>query len=409
MPLKVVIVGAGFGGLSAAQALAKAPVEITLIDQQNHHLFQPLLYQVATAALTPADIAVPIRHVLRRQDNVHVVMDRVTGVDTDARAVKTESGPDIAYDTLILATGATHSYFGNDDWATHAPGLKTLDDAAHLRERILRAFEQAEVVSKTDPDAARAYQSFAVIGAGPTGVEMAGAIAELASSLMRDFRSLDAAHNRVLLVEGGPRVLASFDESLSARAARDLAGLGVEVRLDTMVKDIQPGRVTTSQGDIAAQTVVWAAGVKASPAARWLGLPGGHVSVDETLRPDGHDNIYVIGDTARRNEDGAPLPGIAPVAKQQGQYVGRRIASGSDTPFKYKDAGAMATIGRNRAVAEIFGWKVTGFIGWLLWGAAHVYFLIGFRNRLFVVLQWLWAYVTWQRGVRLIINRTPKG
>ena len=409
MPLKVVIVGAGFGGLSAAQALAKAPVEITLIDQQNHHLFQPLLYQVATAALTPADIAVPIRHVLRRQDNVHVVMDRVTGVDTDARAVKTESGPDIAYDTLILATGATHSYFGNDDWATHAPGLKTLDDAAHLRERILRAFEQAEVVSKTDPDAARAYQSFAVIGAGPTGVEMAGAIAELASSLMRDFRSLDAAHNRVLLVEGGPRVLASFDESLSARAARDLEGLGVELRLDTMVKDIQPGRVTTSQGDIAAQTVVWAAGVKASPAARWLGLPGGHVSVDETLRPDGHDNIYVIGDTARRNEDGAPLPGIAPVAKQQGQYVGRRIASGSDTPFKYKDAGAMATIGRNRAVAEIFGWKVTGFIGWLLWGAAHVYFLIGFRNRLFVVLQWLWAYVTWQRGVRLIINRTPKG
>lgn len=413
MALKVVIVGAGFGGLSAAQALAKAPVEITLIDQHNHHLFQPLLYQVATAALTPAEIAVPIRQVLRRQSNAHVVMDRVTGVDKTAKTVQTQYGQDVPYDVLVLATGATHSYFGNDGWADHAPGLKTLEDAARLRERILKAFEHAEILAKTDPEGARAYQSFVVIGAGPTGVEMAGAIAELASSVMRDFRSLDTAHNRVLLVEGGDRVLPSFAPSLSARAAADLESLGVELRLNTMVEDIQEGGIETNAGPITAHTVVWAAGVKASPAAKWLGFKDGHVPVNARLQPEGADDIYVIGDTARREENGAPLPGIAPVAKQQGQYVGRRIGAlctgrAFEKPFKYADAGALATVGRNRAVADIFGLKLTGFIGWLLWGAAHVYFLIGFRNRLFVVLQWIWAYATWQRGVRLIIDKTSK-
>lgn len=413
-PLKhVVIVGAGFGGLSAAKELARAPVQITLIDQQNHHLFQPLLYQVATAALTPAEIAVPIRHVLRRQKNVRVVMDRVSDVDPDTSEVVCDSGARFGYDALILATGARHSYFGNDDWAQHAPGLKTLQDAAALREKILTAFEQAESLAERDPQAAKAFQSFVVIGAGPTGVEMAGAIAELASSLMRDFRRIDAVDNRVLLLEGGPRVLPSFEGSLSARAAKDLAELGVEVRLNTTVTGISDLAVSTDQGEIAARSCVWAAGVQASPAAKWLGLEAGHVSVDATLRPAGHDDIYVIGDTARFAPEGAPLPGIAPVAKQMGIYVGKRLAAlaagrAADQTFRYKDAGALATIGRNRAVADIFGLKVKGFMGWLLWGAAHVYFLIGYKNRLFVVLNWLWAYVTWQRGVRLIMHRKAR-
>lgn len=409
-PKHVVIVGAGFGGLSAAKELAKAPVQITLIDQQNHHLFQPLLYQVATAALTPAEIAVPIRHVLRKQKNLRVVMDRVDGVDRDAREVVCESGERFGYDALILATGARHSYFGRDDWAEHAPGLKTLQDAAALREKILTSFEKAESLAERDPEAAKAYQSFVVIGAGPTGVEMAGAIAELAQSVMRDFRWIDPANNRVILLEGGPRVLPSFDAGLSARAAQDLAELGVDVRLDTMVTDISADRIDTTQGEIRAQCCVWAAGVQASPAAAWLGLEAGHVTVDDSLRPEGLEDVYVIGDTARHAPDDQALPGIAPVAKQMGIYVGRRLAAlsrgqGFDKRFRYKDAGALATIGRNRAVADIFGMKVTGFIGWLLWGAAHVYFLIGFKNRLFVVLNWLWAYVTWQRGVRLIMHR----
>lgn len=413
-PLKdVVIVGAGFGGLSAAKELAGAPVTVTIIDEQNHHLFQPLLYQVATAALTPAEIAVPIRHVLRRQSNAHVLMDRVVGVDTQARHVMTASGKSVPYDALVLATGARHSYFGKPHWAKHAPGLKTLNDASGLREKILLAFERAESVVGDDPEQARRFQTFVVVGAGPTGVELAGAIAELANSVMRDFRRIDGASNRIILLEGGPRVLPSFAESLSSRALRDLADLGVEVRTGAMVTEIVAGCVTTNQEDIRAETVVWAAGVQASPAGEWLGLPvgkSGHVAVDETLRPTGFENIYVIGDTARHEAGGTVLPGIAPVAKQMGAYVGRRLtklARGQEPTerFSYSDAGALATIGRNRAVADIFGLKVKGFPGWLLWGAAHVYFLIGFRNRLFVVLHWLWSYVTWQRGVRLIMHR----
>jgi len=394
---KVVVVGAGFGGLSATRALAKAPVQITLIDRQNHHLFQPLLYQVATAALTPAEIATPIRHILRSQKNVTVVMDAVQDVNTKTKTVSTASGQSFDYDDLILATGASHSYFGQDQWADHAPGLKTLNDAAKLREKILSSFEQAELLAKSDPESAKAYQSFVVVGAGPTGV-------------MRDFRLLDPANNRIILLEGGPRVLPTFDESLSERALGDLADLGVDVRVNTMVTDINADRVQTSNGPIATKTTVWAAGVQASPAADWLGLPPGHVSVDDQLQPKGFDDIYVVGDTARHIVNETPLPGIAPVAKQMGAYVGHRlsqIAMGKNPAkaFRYKDAGALATIGRNRAVADIFGLKVKGFIGWLLWGAAHVYFLIGFKNRLFVVLQWLWSYLTWQRGVRLIMRR----
>lgn len=413
-PLKqIVIVGAGFGGLSAAKALAKAPVEITLIDQQNHHLFQPLLYQVATAALTPAEIAVPIRHILRHQKNVRVVMDEVVGVETQEKTVSTRNAQSFPFDSLILATGAQHSYFGKDHWAPHAPGLKTLSDAFGLRERILNAFEQAENLADSDPDAARAYQCFVVIGAGPTGVEMAGAIAELCQSVMRDFRKLKPDNNRILLVEGGPRVLPSFAEKLSARAQRDLEALGVEVHINTMVSDIAADRITTHNSSIATHTAVWAAGVQASPAAKWLGAEAGrsgHVQVDPYLRPESHEDIYVIGDTAHALQKDEPLPGIAPVAKQMGQYVGQRIAAQANgkphvKPFRYKDAGALATIGRNRAVADIFGLKVTGFIGWLLWGAAHVYFLIGFKNRLFVVLNWLWSYITWHRGVRLIMHK----
>jgi len=410
---KIVIVGAGFGGLSAAKALAKSPVQITLIDTQNHHLFQPLLYQVATAALTPAEIAVPIRQVLRDQSNLNVVMDTVVDVNTSAKSVMTAQGQSFEYDTLILATGARHSYFGNDHWADHAPGLKTLNDASALRERILTAFEQAEILAQTDPQAAKAYQTFVVVGAGPTGVEMAGAIAELSQSLMRDFRHLSPQDNHIILLEGGPTVLSSFHPKLSDRAQRDLINLGVDVQTDTMVSDIFADKIETNKGEIHARTTVWAAGVQASPAAKWLNLQtekGGHVSVDATLRPAGFEDIYVIGDTAMFTPSPTPLPGIAPVAKQMGQYVGKRlaqIAAGKSPtkPFNYKDAGAMATIGRNRAVADIFGLKVQGFFGWILWGAAHVYFLIGFKNRLFVVLHWLWSYITWQRGVRLIMHR----
>jgi len=415
-PRNVVIVGAGFAGLSAAKELAGAPVSVTIIDQQNHHLFQPLLYQVATAALTPAEIAVPIRHVLRNQNNLEVLMDRVVGIDTRQQQVLMESGRSVAYDALVVATGARHSYFGKSHWADHAPGLKTLSDALALREKILMAFEQAEMVVGDDPAAAHRFQTFVVIGGGPTGVEMAGAIAELSHSVMRDFRHIDAGHNRIILLEGGPRVLPGFAPGLSARALRDLGALGVEVQTDTMVTDITTGLVTTNKGGIQTETVVWAAGVQASPAGKWLAQPtekSGHVAVDATLRPAGLDNVYVIGDTALHLADGSALPGIAPVAKQMGIYVGRRLSQLArgrvpSAEFRYADAGALATIGRNRAVADIFGLKVKGFAGWLLWGAAHVYFLIGFRNRLFVLLHWLWSYLTWQRGVRLIMHRESR-
>ncbi|MEM1048441.1 MAG: NAD(P)/FAD-dependent oxidoreductase [Pseudomonadota bacterium] len=412
---KIVIVGAGFGGLSATRELADSPVDVTLLDRQNYHLFQPLLYQVATAALTPAEIAAPIRGILRRQRNATVFMDEVCGVDTGAKEVATTSGRRIPYDALVLATGARHSYFGQDGWAAFAPGLKSIDDAFALRKKILLAFEQAEMSASEDDAYREAQQTFVVIGGGPTGVELAGAIAELAHSMARDFRRIEAEGTRILLVEGGDRLVPSFDPALSDRVMKDLASLGVDVRLNTMVSEIGDGFIEAGDERIRAGTVLWAAGVQASPAANWLGVEtgrSGHVPVTDTLTIHGHPEIYAIGDTAAHVPKGAerPLPGVAPVAKQMGIYVGRRLArlargKAPGGAFRYLDYGSMATIGRNRAIAEIGGLHISGFVGWLLWGLAHVYFLIGYRNRLFVMLTWLWSYVTWQRGVRLITGR----
>ncbi len=406
---RVVVVGAGFAGLAATRSMAGAPVDITLIDQHNYHLFQPLLYQVATSALTPAEIAAPIRGIVRNQRNVTVFMDEVIAVDKDARTVRTGGGREIPYDELVLATGARHSYFGNDHWARHAPGLKTIDDAFHLRLRILSAFENAEMAGEQKR---AALLTFLIVGGGPTGVELAGAIAELSRSIARDFRNIDSASARIILVQDGPVILPTFDKALSLRAARDLESLGVEVRLGARVTEIGDCLVSIGEEEIMAGTVIWAAGVQASPASQWLGLetgPSRHIPVGPDLTVQGHPEIYAIGDTAAFVPPAAarPLPGVAPVAKQMGMYVGRRIArlsrgAGPGGPFRYSDAGSMATIGRNHAIAQIGRMRFTGFTGWLLWGFSHVYFLIGFRNRLVVMLNWSWSYATWQRGVRLI-------
>lgn len=407
---RVVIVGAGFAGLSAARALARAPVDVTVIDRQNYHLFQPLLYQVATAALTPAEIAEPIRGVLRDQRNTRVFMADVTDIDTAARCVVMAGGRRVDYDTLVIATGARHAYFGNDHWAEHAPGLKTIDDAFHLRQRILSAFEKAEMSDNAEERAA--LLTFVVVGGGPTGVEMAGAIAELARAVARDFRHIDPTSTRTILVEAGPRVLPTFHPDLSNRAKRDLEGLGVEVRLDARVTEIDDCVAVIGDERVMAGTMIWAAGVQASPAAEWLEVEvgrGGQVPVGADLTVPDHPEIYAIGDTAAHVPEGAeqPLPGMAPVAKQMGAYVGHRIArvaagKAPGGPFRFRDRGAMATIGRNSGVAEIGRLRLRGFPGWILWGVAHVYFLIGFRNRLAVLINWAWAYATWHRGVRLI-------
>lgn len=412
----VVIVGGGFGGLSVAKALAKAPFELTLIDRNNHHLFQPLLYQVATAALSPADIASPIRHVLSGQQNLKVVLGEVTGVDLARREVIAD-GRRLPYDDLVIATGARHAYFGHDDWAAFAPGLKTLDDATSLRRRILLAFERAE----TEDDAAERARlmTFVVIGGGPTGVEMAGAIAELAKrALASDFRSIDPRAARIILVEAAPRVLTPFDESLSEAARHALEHLGVEVLLGAAVTDCSDDGVRLGDTFIPARTIIWAAGVMASPAGRWLGAEtdrAGRVQVRGDLTVPGHPEVFVIGDTAAvMDENGALLPGVAPVAKQQGQYVARALIArheGRTEPaFRYRDYGTLATVGRSRAVAQFGRLKMKGLIAWLLWCVAHVYFLIGFRNRFVVALNWAWSYVTFQRGSRLItgLDTPPK-
>jgi len=411
---RIVIVGAGFGGLAVAGRLGRFDADITLIDRQNHHLFQPLLYQVATAGLSPADIAWPVRHLLRRQANTRVLMGEVTAVDTAARRVVLDSGP-VPYDLLVLATGATHGYFGNDEWAPHAPGLKTLDDATAIRRRILLAFERAEMAS--DPAEARRLLTVVIVGGGPTGVELAGAVAELSRrALARDFRAIDPRQTRVVLVEAGPRLLAGFPESLSAYTQRALERLGVEVRLGRAVTHCDAGGVRLGEQALAAGTVVWAAGVAASPAARWLGVASdraGRVPVRPDLRAPGHDDIWVIGDTAlARNPDGATLPGIAPVAKQQGAFVAGEIAarlagrSGAGV-FVYRDRGLLATIGRKAAVIAWRKLRLTGWPAWWLWGAAHVYFLVSLRNRLIVVTQWLWSYALFERGARLITGVSP--
>jgi NADH dehydrogenase len=406
---RIVIVGAGFGGIAVAQGLGRLAADITLIDRQNHHLFQPLLYQVATAGLSPADIAWPIRHLVRRQPNTRVLMGEVSAVDAARKVVQLEAGP-VAYDFLVLATGATHAYFGHDDWAMHAPGLKTLEDAIAIRRRILLAFERAEMA--TNPAEAARLLTVAIVGGGPTGVELAGAVAELARhALARDFRVIDPRQTRVLLIEAGPRLLANFPEELSRYAVAALARLGVEVRLGRAVTHCGADGVGIGGERIRAGTVVWAAGVAASPAARWLGVEpdrAGRVPVTPDLRAPGLEDVWVIGDTAfARNPDGTPQPGIAPVAKQQGAYVARAIAarvagSASLSRFAYRDRGLLATIGRKAAVIAYRRLRLRGWIAWWLWGAAHVYFLVSLRNRLIVDTQWLWSYVLFERGARLI-------
>lgn len=405
---RVVIVGAGFGGLSLAKGLARAPYDVTVIDRHNYHLFQPLLYQVATAALSPADIAAPVRAILRGQTNATVLLADVSGVDIGARQVVAEDRR-IPFDVLVLATGAQHAYFGRDDWAAFAPGLKTIDDATYLRRRILLAFEQAEA----EPDAAERARllTFVVIGGGPTGVEMAGAIAELAKwALAADFRNIDPRGARIVLVEGGPRLLPAFHPSLSENARASLEKLGVEVRLNAMVTSCSDDGVSVGPERIGTRTIMWAAGVRASPAAEWLGVPSdraGRVNVAPDLSVPELRDIFVIGDTALvPDANGKPLPGVAPVAKQQGEFLARLLVARSDgrtlQPFCYRDFGSLATIGRKHAVADFGKIRLSGFVAWVLWSVAHIYFLIGFRRRAIVALHWAWSYITFQRGTRLI-------
>ena len=405
---RVVIVGAGFGGLAAAKALGNSSFDVTVIDRHNYHLFQPLLYQVATAGLSPADIASPIRSILSGYKNTHVILADVTAIRVDERTVIAEDRH-VPYDILIVATGAQHAYFGHDDWAAHAPGLKRVDDATYLRRRILVAFERAE--AEPDVDRQRGLLNFVVVGGGPTGVEMAGAIAELArKALAADFRKIDPRDARVILVQGLPKILPSFPPALSDRAREDLERLGVEVRLNQTVTQCDADGVALGTERIAAATVVWAAGVMASPAGSWLGAETdgvGRVKVNPDLSVPAHPEIFVIGDTSHCvGASGAPLPGIAPVAKQQGEYLARLLKArsrGNDyPPFRYRDFGMMATIGRKSAVAQLWGVHFDGLLAWLLWSAAHVYYLIGFRNRLAVMMNWMWNYFTFERGTRLI-------
>jgi NADH dehydrogenase len=403
---RIVIVGAGFGGLAAAMHLGRVDAELTVVDHRNHHLFQPLLYQVATAALSPADIAAPIRGILGRQANTRVLLGAVTGVDIAGRAVLVGDRR-VPYDQLVIATGARDSYFGHDEWKAATLDLKTIEDATAMRRRILLAFERAE--DSEDEAERRRLLTFVVIGGGPTGVELAGALAELArAALARDFRRIDPTTARIVLVEAGPRLLASFPESLSAVAARALRRLGVELRLGIGVTECDADGATLGHERIESRTLIWAAGVAASPAATWLGVTpgrGGRVPVGRDLSLPGHPEIFVIGDTAEIV--GSPLPGVAPVAKQQGAYVARVIAARragrlAPGPFRYRDYGNLATIGRKEAVVD-FGWlRLTGRIAWLVWSVAHIYYLIGFRNRMAIAVDWLWSYLTYGRGARLI-------
>ena len=402
---KVVIVGAGFGGLSAAQRLANAAVDVTIVDRRNHHLFQPLLYQVATAALSPADIAAPIRSILAHARNITVLLDEVVGIDASQSRVELARGEPLSFDWLIVATGARHSYFGRDHWAEHAPGLKSIDDAVAIRRRVLLALEHAE--TESDADHRRALLTFVVIGAGPTGVEMAGAVAELARrSVSKDFRSITPRCSRVLMIESGSRILPAFSERLASRAARDLEELGVKILVGAPVTRLERGQILVGEDCIACHTIIWAAGVAASPAAEWLGAErdkAGRVFVEADLTVPGHGNIFVIGDTANApGADGRALPGIAPVAKQQGRYVARRILGRAKGPFRYRSFGNLATIGRKRAVIDWGGWEMGGLMAWLIWSIAHIWFLVGFRSRILVGIQWLWNYLTYQRSARLI-------
>ena len=414
-PHRVVIVGAGFGGLEAAFGLAGAPVEITLIDRRNHHLFQPLLYQVATASLATSEIAWPIRYLLRDRPEVRTLFANVCGVDAAAKQVQLDDGGSIPYDTLILATGARHAYFGHDEWEPFAPGLKTLEDATTLRRRILVAFERAE--RETDPDARAALLTFVVVGAGPTGVEMAGTIADLAKdTLPRDFRHIDTRMARVVLIEAGPRVLAGFPDDLSAYAQRALESLGVEVVLGEAVTECAADGVIYGGNKLAARTIVWAAGVRDSRAAEWLNAPAARahrLQVEPDLTVPGHPDIFAVGDTVTiKGPDGNPVPGIAPAAKQEGRYaaalIKARLKGETLPPFQYKHAGSLAQIGKRLAVIDFGKFKLRGALAWWIWGIAHIYFLIGLRNRLSVALSWLWVHARNQRAARLITQGSSK-
>jgi len=407
----VVVVGGGFGGVATVRGLRRAPCRITLIDQRNHHLFQPLLYQVATAALSPADIAIPIRSLFRGQRNVRVRLGEVTGVDPAAREVILGSSR-LRFDHLVLATGARHSYFGKDDWAPFAPGLKSIEDATAIRSRLLRAFEEAE--NATNETDRAAWLTFVIVGGGPTGIELAGAIAELARhGLEQEYRSIEPATARVILVQAGPRILPSFTPSLSAAAERSLRALGVDVRLGASVQSVDADGVDIGGQRIAARTVLWAAGVAASPAARWLGRTGdrsGRLAVADDLSVPDLPGIYAIGDTAASlGWHGESVPGLAPAAKQQGKYVAEVISAAlrdrrGPPPFRYRHFGSLATIGRQSAVAELGKFRVWGSPAWWFWGTAHVAFLIGGRNRVTVILDWAWAYLTYRQSTRLITS-----
>jgi NADH dehydrogenase len=410
---EVIVVGGGFGGLYAARALRGAPVHVTIVDRRNHHLFQPLLYQVATAALNPADIAAPIRSVFRGAKNVSVVLAEAVAVDATARRVVLVDG-ELSYDYLVLASGATHSYFGHDGWAPLAPGLKSIEDALEIRRRVLLAYEMAE--RERDAERRREWMTFVIVGGGPTGVELAGALAEISrQALSREFQNIDPSHARIILIESVPRVLPPYSEYLSAKARAQLERLGVDVWTGARVTGIEAGVVHLGTERILARTVIWAAGVAASPLARTLGVPldrAGRVLVRSTLAIPGHDDVFVIGDLAALEQDGKPVPGVAPAAIQMGRHAARNIllsvAGQPARAFRYRDKGSFATIGRGKAVGEMLGGvKLSGFPAWLAWLAIHIFFLIGFRSRMLVIFQWAYSYVTFRRGARLITGAPP--
>jgi NADH dehydrogenase len=405
---QVVIIGAGFGGMRAARALRKTDARVTIIDRKNHHLFQPLLYQVATAELSPADIATPIRAIVRHQKNTEVIMAEVTGINTEGRRVLMGKRS-LAYDYLVLATGSWHSYFGHDEWGQNAPGLKSITDATGIRRKVLLAFEAAEL--EPDPEKQRALLTFVIVGGGPTGVEMAGAIAELArKSIVKDFRHINSASARIILVEAAPHILAGFPASLAGKAQKRLERMGVEIKMGTPVTNVDAEGVRVDGERIATKTVIWAAGVAASPAGKWLDAEtdkAGRVMVLSDLTLPHHPEIFVIGDTAHIMTSEKPLPGVAPVAMQQGRYVAsviRRRLKGDQAvrPFHYVDKGNLATVGRAFAIADIKHIHLSGFVAWVTWLVVHIFYLIGFRNRVLVMFQWAWAYLTYQRGARLI-------
>jgi NADH dehydrogenase len=407
-PPQVVIVGAGFGGLKAAWSLKDAKVQVTLIDRRNHHLFQPLLYQVATAGLSPANIAYPIRAIVRKNLNTRVLLEEARSIDLSRRRVTTGQG-DINYDFLILAAGADNSYFGHHEWARYAPGLKSLEEAIEIRERILFSFEMAE--RETDEVARRRLLTFIVVGGGPTGVELAGAIAEISRQvIVSDFRRIDPREARIILVEAGPRILPTFDERLAAKAAEALKSRGVEVHTSSPAQAIEHDLIRLDQSEIHAHTIIWAAGVAASPLAKTMGVEldrGGRIKVRSDLTIEGHPEVFVIGDLAACvDAAGRTMPGLAPVAIQQGRWAARNIIGAlkgeSYKPFKYLDKGALATVGRAFAILQIGKFKLSGFFAWLIWSVVHIAYLIGFRNRVIVMFDWAWAYLTYQRGGRLI-------